>query len=49
MYKENRRVILTSWDGDDGVGDLVAKVSLGGFLHLGQNHSGDFLRSLKDI
>ena len=31
-------------DGDDGVGDLLAEVSLSGFLHLGQYHGGDVFR-----
>jgi hypothetical protein len=36
-------IIEVSWNGDDGVGDLVSKVSLGDFLHLAQNHGGDLL------
>jgi len=37
----------TGWDGDNGMGDFVSKVSLSGFLHLGQNHGADFFRGLK--
>ena len=35
-------VVEVGGDGDDGVGDLLAEVSLSGLFHLGQNHSGDF-------
>ena len=31
-----------SRDGDDSVSDLLSEVSLGGLLHLDQNHGGDF-------
>ena len=30
------------------MGDLVSEVSFGSLLHLGQNHSGDFLGGLSD-
>ena len=39
--------MLTSWDGDDGVGDGTAEVRLSGLLHLAENHSGNFLRGLR--
>jgi hypothetical protein len=45
MVKRTR----TGWDGDNGVGDLVSKVSLGGLLHLCQNHSANFFGALKII
>lgn len=34
----------TCGDGDDCVSNLVAEVSLSGFLHLAKDHSGDFFR-----
>jgi hypothetical protein len=40
---------LTSRNGNNGVGDLVSEVSFGSLLHLGQDHSGDFLGGLLDI
>jgi len=39
------RVVEVSGDGDDGVGDGGSEVSLSGFLHLEEDHGGDFLRS----
>lgn len=36
-------VVEVRGNGDDGVGDLLAEVSLGRFLHLAQNHGRDFL------
>jgi len=35
-------VVEVGWDGDNGVGDLLAEVSFSGLLHLGQDHGGDF-------
>lgn len=35
---------LTRRDGDDGVGDSLAKVGFRGLLHLAENHGGDLLR-----
>jgi hypothetical protein len=40
--------MLTGWNGDNCVGDLVAEVSFSGFLHLGENHSTNFLRGLRE-
>ena len=37
---------LTGRDSDNSVGNLVSKVSLGGVLHLSENHGGNFLRGL---
>jgi hypothetical protein len=39
--------MLTGRDSDNGMGDLVAKVSLGSLLHLSENHGADFLGSLE--
>ena len=39
-------VKLTGWDSDNGVSNLVSKVSLGGLLHLAQDHGGNLLGSL---
>lgn len=38
--------ILTGRDGNDGMGDLVAEVSLSSLLHLAEDHGGNFLRGL---
>jgi hypothetical protein len=35
-------VIEVGRNGDDGVSDLLAEVSLGGLLHFGQDHGGNF-------
>ena len=35
-------IVEVGRDGDDGVGDLLAEVSLSGLLHLFQYHGGDF-------
>ena len=35
-------VVEMGRDGDDGMGDLLAEVSLSSLLHLGQYHGGDF-------
>ena len=35
-------VVEVGGDGDDGVGDLLAEVSLSGLVNLDQDHSGDF-------
>mmetsp|Transcript_14915 Transcript_14915/g.45589 ORF Transcript_14915/g.45589 Transcript_14915/m.45589 type:complete len:130 (-) Transcript_14915:296-685(-) len=32
------RIIEVGRHGDDGILDLLAKIGLGGFLHLGENH-----------
>ena len=40
--------MLTGRNGDNCVGDLVAKVRLSGFLHFGENHSTNFLRGLRE-
>ena len=37
----------TGRDGDDGVGDLVSEVGLGGLLHLSKNHGGNLLGGLE--
>jgi len=37
------RVVEVSWDGDDGVVDSLAEVSLSDLLHLGEDHGGDLL------
>jgi hypothetical protein len=48
MRQRDGKQRLTDWNGDNCVGDLVAEVSLGSFLHLGENHSTNFLRSLSE-
>lgn len=35
------RIVKVGWDSDDGVGDVLSEVSLGGVSHLGENHGGD--------
>jgi hypothetical protein len=37
------RIIEIGRDSDDGILDFTAKVSLGDFLHLDQDHGGDLL------
>jgi hypothetical protein len=39
--------MLTGWNGDNCVGELVAEVSYSGFFHLGENHGANFLRGLR--
>ncbi|KAH3685156.1 hypothetical protein WICPIJ_003873 [Wickerhamomyces pijperi] len=38
-------IVEVGWDGDDGVVDLFTKEVFSGFLHLDQDHGGDFFRS----
>ena len=38
------RIGEVGWDGDDGVLDGLAKIVLCNFLHLAENHGGDFFR-----
>ena len=38
------RVVEVGGDGDDGLGDLLAEVGLGGVPHLLQDHGGDLGR-----
>ena len=38
-------VVEVCGDGDNSMGDLLPKVSLGGLLHLRQDHGGNFFRS----
>ena len=38
-------VVEIGGNGDDSVGDLLAKILLSSFLHLAENHGRDFLRS----
>jgi len=38
-------VVKVGRDGNHGMGDLLAKVSLSGLLHFGQDHGGDFFGS----
>jgi hypothetical protein len=40
------RVVEVGGDGDDGLGDGSTEVSLGGLLHLDQDHRRDLLRGL---
>ncbi|KAF5326355.1 hypothetical protein D9611_000923 [Ephemerocybe angulata] len=40
-------VVEVGGDGDDGVGDLVAKVGLSGLLHLAKDHGGNLFGSLE--
>jgi len=37
-------IVEIGWDSDDGVLDLLSEVSFSDFLHLLQDHGGDFLR-----
>ena len=47
MGKWNQKQVLTCGDGDNGVGDLLAEISLSSLLHLGQNHGTNLLRALQ--
>ncbi len=40
------RVVEIGRDGDDGLGDLLAEIGLGGFLQLGEDHGGDLGRGV---
>lgn len=37
-------IVEVGWDRNDGVDDLLAKITLGDIPHLSQNHGGDFFR-----
>jgi len=42
---ESLGIVEVGWDGDDGVLDLGTEVTFSDFLHLDEDHSGDFFRS----
>lgn len=43
------RVVEVRGDSDDGVVDGLAKVGLGGLLHLQEDHGGDLLGGLQEV
>ena len=42
-------VIEVCWDGDNGVVDLLAQITLSDFFHLSKNHGGDLLRGERPV
>ena len=47
-YGKSAQNELTGRDGDDRVSNLLAEIGLCGFLHLRENHCGNFFRCLEE-
>lgn len=43
LCSQSLRVVEVSWDGNDGLLDLLANLGLSNLLHLGQDHGRDLL------